>query len=85
MAWAVAVPIIFEVYRDFGHSPVITSGTDGRHRADSLHYSGNALDLRIRHIPPEDRVALTASLASSLGEEFDVILEADHIHVEFDP
>ena len=83
--WAVAIPIIFEVFRDHDESVVITSGTDGRHRADSLHYSGMAFDFRTRTVRLDDRMALTASLQGALGEEFDVILEYDHIHIEHDP
>ena len=84
-AWAVAIPIIFEVYRDFGEAAVITSGTDGRHMEGSLHYCGNAFDFRTRHVQPDDRMALATTLSAALGEEFDVVLESDHIHVEFDP
>jgi hypothetical protein len=29
---------------------VITSGRDGAHREGSLHYSGNAVDIRTRHL-----------------------------------
>lgn len=85
MAWAVALPIIFEIYRDFDASPVVTSGVDGVHRPDSLHYRGHALDFRTRHVQPDDRMALTAALAAALGDEFDVVLEVDHIHIEFQP
>ena len=83
--WAVAMPIVFEVYRDYGEAPVITSGTDGRHMEGSLHYLGLAFDFRTRHVQPDDRMALTASLQAALGDDFDVILEHDHIHVEYDP
>ena len=83
--WAVAIPIIFEIFRDFGVSPVITSGIDGVHSNNSLHYSGRAFDFRTRHVHPDNRLELIASLAAALGEEFDVVLETDHIHIEFDP
>ena len=29
---------------------VVTSGRDGAHRQGSLHYSGNAVDIRTRHL-----------------------------------
>lgn len=83
--WAVAMPIIFEVFRDYDVSPVITSGTDGRHMPESLHYVGLAFDFRTRHVQPDDRIPLTAALQAGLGEAFDVVLESDHIHVEYDP
>lgn len=82
--WAVAIPIIFQVYRDFGVEPVITSGIDGRHSRNSLHYSGMAFDFRTRHVPPGDLAALVATITQALGDEFDVVLESDHLHVERD-
>ncbi len=83
--WAVAMPIIHQVYRDHEETLVITSGTDGRHMEGSLHYVGLAFDFRTRTVHPNDRMALTASLQAALGDEFDVILESDHIHCEYDP
>lgn len=83
--WAVAMPIIFEVYRDFDVSPVITSGMEGKHSSGSLHYAGLAFDFRTRHVKPDSRFELAARLQAELGEEFDVVLEADHIHIEWDP
>ena len=84
-AWAVAIPIIFEVFRDFEAAPVITSGVEGKHMPGSLHYVGKAFDFRIRHVQPDCRIELTAALQAALGDEFDVILEEDHIHIEFQP
>lgn len=63
----------------------ITSASDGTHGPTSLHYQGLALDLRTRHVPPDALAPLHADLASALGEQFDVVLESDHLHVEFDP
>lgn len=83
--WAVAMPVIFEVFRSFGVTPVITSGVDGRHMPESLHYKGLAFDFRTRHVPQGDLAALTAHLSDALGGNFDVVLESDHVHVEFDP
>lgn len=60
---------------------VITSGRDGSHKVDSLHYEGKAIDLRINHVLE----ALKSDIKDFLGPHFDVILEKDHIHVEFDP
>ena len=79
------MPIIREVYRDFGAECVLTSGIDGKHREDSLHYSGQAFDFRTRNVPAADLAHLVATLAQALGDEFDVVLEETHLHVEFDP
>ena len=60
----------------------ITSGTDGKHMVGSKHYSGEALDIRLLG---ERTKEFMARLSSRLGSAYQVILEADHIHVEFDP
>ena len=64
---------------------VITSASDGKHGQNSLHYKGQALDLRTRHINGQGLQAIYNKLKESLGEQFDVVLEADHIHLEHDP
>jgi hypothetical protein len=65
---------------------VITSGTEGQHKSGSLHYKGHAADIRRRNFPSEAAVRqFMAALKSELGEDYDVILEADHIHCEYDP
>lgn len=72
-------------------TPVITSGTDGRHRQDSLHYSGEALDFRGRNITIEQGSALRDAVQRALGSDYDVLFETfpdrnnNHLHVEFDP
>jgi len=74
------------VFGQYGIVPVITSGTDGTHRANSLHYSGDALDFRRRDA---DQAGVTQlvfdGLRYYLGQEYDIVLEPDHFHVEFDP
>lgn len=59
----------------------ITSATEGSHGINSLHPYGLALDLEL---PPKPAVAV-ASLAMILGCNYDVVLERDHVHVEYDP
>lgn len=61
----------------------ITSARDGAHKKNSLHYHGKAFDLRTRDVA--DAVAMREELQQRLGLDFDVILEPDHIHVEYDP
>lgn len=66
---------------------VITSGCEdapGR-RPDSLHMSGYALDFRLPTKNIEDLDYLAGHLAELLGSEYDVVLEGDHFHVEYDP
>ena len=64
---------------------VITSANDSKHGPNSLHYKGQALDLRTRHLNGQGLQAVYLKLKESLGEQFDVVLESDHIHVEWDP
>ena len=64
---------------------VITSASDGKHGPNSLHYNGQALDLRTRHINGQGLQLVVDKLKEALGSQFDVVLESDHMHVEFDP
>ena len=63
---------------------VITSANDSKHGPNSLHYKGQALDLRTRHLNGQGLQAVYHKLKESLGEQFDVVLESDHIHLEYD-
>jgi len=67
----------------------ITSGADGKHMATSLHYKNRAFDVRIWNIAggngKEEAAAWVIRLKSTLGNNYDVVLESDHIHIEFDP
>src|SRR3990172_7725892 len=59
----------------------ITSGKDGKHSAVSLHYQGLAAHLRTKDFAQ----AWAAILERDLGEGWDIVVEADHLHVERDP
>lgn len=75
---------VASAYAEFGYECVITSVCDSEHKS-LVHILGMASDFRIRHV----RVGWHEKLAKRIGEcltdEFDVVLEDDHIHVEFDP
>jgi hypothetical protein len=77
-----AIVIAGSIYEQFENSMTITSLTDGTHRAGSLHYTGDAVDLRL---PKQNATGLVAALRDALGLHYDVILEKDHIHIEHDP
>lgn len=78
---ALAISIINSVME--GETLVITCVVDGRHRSGSLHYIGNAVDIRRTGLK---NAAITVDrIRAALGAEFDVILETSHIHVEFQP
>jgi hypothetical protein len=61
----------------------VTCGTDGEHSAGSLHYYGYALDLRTTYFGMAEAKVVRDKLAEALGEDYDVILHANHIHVEY--
>lgn len=75
------------VYSEFNEELVVTSLTEGVHPdAKNIHGRGFAADLRIAGCAPgtpqEIRDALQKKLFP-LG--YDVVLESDHIHAEWDP
>ena len=63
---------------------IVTAGRDGTHSEHSKHYTDEALDLRIFHLKSDDIQPVVKGLKELLGQDFDVVLEKDHIHVEFD-
>jgi hypothetical protein len=78
-----AVLIAQTIYNETEPSMVITSVTDGKHSANSLHYTGDAVDLRLPMQSTRDQIV--SQLKTALGDSYDVILEVDHIHIEYDP
>jgi hypothetical protein len=73
-----------EVCKAMGVDCWITSGNDLTHSTNSLHYSGNAFDFRTRDLPLELRPSFASKVKAALGREFDVVLERDHLHVEYE-
>ena len=63
----------------------ITSGREGEHSENSKHYRGLALDFRTRHLSRANRRKLAEDVRHVLGDDFDVVLELTHMHVEYDP
>lgn len=79
--------ICYSVWELYTHGIpfVVTSVSDGNHSPRSLHYRGFAADIRTRDIGPQLSASIVTLFKKSLGKDFDVVLESDHIHVEFDP
>jgi hypothetical protein len=74
------------VFAAHGAPCVITSGKDGRHKEGSLHYKDRALDFRTRHLRGQNEADQVAQeMRDRLGRSFDIVVEADHIHAEYDP
>ena len=82
---AVAHVEISKIYSSYGVDAVITSALDSEHKLGSLHYVGLALDYRIWNVPSLVLQELFLKIKEALGSQFDVVLEDDHIHVEFQP
>lgn len=77
--------VVEDVYEAHGYPAVITSGTEGKHSTNSLHYVGKALDFRTRFLRPMEKAEITQNIANILGDDFDVVPERRHLHVEYDP
>ncbi len=82
---AIAAAVADSVYTELGVPCVITSGRDSKHGAGSLHYLGHGLDFRIRDMTANQAINAAQMLRDRLGPQYDVVLENDHIHTEFDP
>ncbi len=68
----------------------ITSAADGAHMSGSLHFVNRAYDIRISNIVgiddfPDAAKVWAERMQVALGDDYDVVLEEDHIHVEYDP
>ena len=62
----------------------ITSACDGKHHSKSKHYTGKAFDFRTRDFPPRCKVSAWAKrLQNRLGDEYFVLEEPNHLHVQW--
>jgi hypothetical protein len=74
-----------EVYHEHGFNCVLTSATDSKHGKHSHHFKGYAIDIRIRDIPVDIINNIVEEIQFRLQKQYQVILEGNHIHIEFDP
>lgn len=82
----IAIIVCNDVYIENDKELVITSVNDGKHSNTSLHYSGCAIDLRTHYFENEAEVVEVADqIKDRLGIDYDVIVEDDHIHLEYQP
>jgi hypothetical protein len=73
------------VFEEAGADLVLTACVDGKHAGGSLHYVGQAVDIRTRDLAPDVIPKMVARLRECVGADYDVALELDHVHVEFQP
>lgn len=69
----------------FGKEIVVTSLLDGIHSKNSFHYTGLAFDIRTWIYKSKQIPGFVSKIKEQLGKNYDVILEEDHIHIEYDP
>lgn len=70
----------------FGEDVItITSGLEGDHKEGSLHYKGLALDFRTRHLTAKKKKLVLRRCQEFLEGAYDSVLEATHLHIEYDP
>lgn len=79
------VIILAGILREMGLRLTITAGTDGKHSEGSLHYVGLAVDIRTRDMTKEQALKAIAAFKERAEQQFDIVLEATHIHLEYDP
>lgn len=66
----------------------ITSANDSEHMEGSLHFKNRAFDIRIKNIigDVKHEARLWAErMQVLLGDNYDVLLEKTHLHIEWDP
>lgn len=66
------------LYSSEGKDLYITSIMEGTHSPGSLHHAGFAFDIRSEGVSI-DRIR------SLLGDDYDVVVEKTHLHIEYDP
>ena len=84
-----AIQIAYSIWTDLSlvADMVITSAceTGDFRKKGSKHLSGYAFDLRTRNLVGSQLNKFAESLRIALGSGYDVVVESNHIHVEYDP
>ncbi len=80
-----ALDVLNPLMEALGVPLVVTSTNKGTHMKGSKHFTNQAIDIRSRQLTLKKQRDLVKTLAEQLGQDYDVVLESDHIHIEFDP
>lgn len=80
-----AIIVADGVYTSIGKELVITSLLDGTHSNTSLHYTGCGVDFRTRYFTESEAKKARDDISGRLTSDYDVLLESNHIHVEYQP
>jgi hypothetical protein len=84
-ASAVVLTVVEQVYQSRGKDPELTSHDDDPHGTSSRHWYGGGWDFGTRGLGNNDKQIISNELEARLGRDFDVVLEQDHIHIEWEP
>jgi hypothetical protein len=75
-----------DIWTKWGNVPFVTSAADGQHMDGSYHYINQAWDIRIWGLKnPEEMMKDLKNNLEADGNEWRVLNETDHIHVEVHP
>jgi hypothetical protein len=81
------LPIIENVCGEYNIEFVVTSGVEGRHKQDSKHYDGKALDMRSREFNGgsmgDECRSFVEHLQGLLGSTYFILQESHHIHIQY--
>ena len=79
-----AIVVVEQVLADYDSNLTITSLNDAKHSETSLHYRGDAFDVRVWDVPDMTK-DVAEDIRDCLNRHWDVVVEEDHIHVEYQP
>lgn len=87
------IMVVNGVLEENGYPLVVTSGDEPetKHGDTSLHYTGEAADIRSQHIEtPAEKAFILQEVRSRLNEDYDFIIEGEgkeweHYHLEYQP
>ena len=78
--------VIDQVLDKYNLNCGITSLNDSKHSKTSLHYADNTADIRTKDCPARiDKAGVVKEMKSRLNHHYDIILESNHIHIEYQP
>jgi hypothetical protein len=81
----VIAQIVFDEYAKESVIPWVTSACDGQHMDGSCHYTGLGWDFRIWGLENPKKTAEAIKIrAQEVDYHYDVVLERDHLHTEYD-
>lgn len=86
-----AIALITPLFIKHEAEGTLSHAMDGKHSTNSLHYSGNAVDITFSSaVAHHIKLVILQSIQWMLGSDFDVLMEDtgkanEHIHIEFQP